>query len=179
MRFLRRVRERSGRDEIPAPRIRSPRSRVAGGLTAAVAIVLAALSPRVDAQGVPLPELLSRSIEEPRSGSGPSRFPSVDPFGTVIAFESAAPDLGTEDKDTIPDIYLLERLRGRLTAISNVVARVVKKGPSAGASINDPVRSNGVIRCVFTSVSTNLDFDQLILEFWKDGVPSAGWVCRF
>ena len=29
-------------------------------------------------------------------------------------------------------------------------------------------------------ISENLDFDQLILEFWKDGDPAAGWVhCSF
>jgi Tol biopolymer transport system component len=83
--------------------------------------------------------------------NGPSSAPSISADGDYVAFTSEADNLGVEDSNGVPDVYLWHRETGAIQLVS-----VASDGGASNGSSNNAVIDAEGKRIVFTSGATNL-----------------------
>lgn len=88
---------------------------------------------------------------EGSGGNGNSLSPALSDDGNVVAFQSLASNLGPEDSNPLPDIYLFERGPESTELLSLGEGGVAANGSSFGPSIGE----NGNL-VAFASVASNL-----------------------
>lgn len=63
--------------------------------------------------------LVSRAMGSPAPAGGNSDSPAISPDGRFIAFRSDAPDLVVNDTNTVPDVFLFDRLAQAMTVLTS------------------------------------------------------------
>ncbi len=103
--------------------------------------------------------LVSRSCNSPSAANGPSDSPTISSDGRFVAYRSFAGDLVPGDTNSLPDVFLYDRVTGATTLVS-----VNASGTSSGNNRSlAPVFSGDGTTLVFQSWASDLvagDFNQ-------------------